>query len=92
MSNHGVRYTDDFKKQLVDLYGSGQSVSYLSREYGAPKIQKVLDSKGIILHSDLGTQYTSKLFEDYILNRKMIHGSLNYLTPQAFEDKAKVVA
>jgi len=38
MSNHGVRYTDDFKKQLVDLYGSGQSVSCLSREYGISNV------------------------------------------------------
>lgn len=38
MSNHGVRYSDDFKKQLVDLYRSGQSVSYLSREYGVSNV------------------------------------------------------
>lgn len=38
MSNPGVRYTDDFKKQIVDLYRSGQSVSYLSREYGVSNV------------------------------------------------------
>ena len=38
MSNHGVRYSDDFKKQLVDLYRSGQSVSYLGREYGVSNV------------------------------------------------------
>lgn len=107
----------------------------------------VKDTTGIILHSDLGTQYTSKLFEDclqtkkilhsysrkgnpydnaciesfhsilkkeeiyqnkyydfreagkaifeYIeswYNRKRIHSSLNYLTPQAFEDASKAAA
>ncbi len=35
MSQNGIRYTDEFNKQLVDLYQAGSSVSYLSREYGA---------------------------------------------------------
>lgn len=107
----------------------------------------VRDSSGIILHSDLGTQYTSKSFENCLLskhmhhsfsrkgnpydnaciesfhsilkkeeihhnkysdfemaskaifeyieswyNRKRIHGSLNYMTPQAFEDAVKAAA
>lgn len=107
----------------------------------------VKEVKGILLHSDLGAQYTSKLFEDYLLsqdmihsysrkgnpydnaciesfhsilkkeeihhhkyydfeiaskvifeyieswyNRKRIHSSINYMTPQAFEDAAKAVA
>lgn len=33
----------------------------------------VKDTKGIILHSDLGSQYTSQLFENYIDSKKMIH-------------------
>jgi len=107
----------------------------------------VKETTGIILHSDLGTQYTSRLFEDCLLSRKMnhsysrkgnpydnaciesfhsilkkeeirhhsyfdfemagkaifeyieswynrkrIHSSLNYMTPQAFEDAAKAAA
>ena len=107
----------------------------------------IKDTIGIVLHSDLGTQYTSKLFEDCLLskkilhsysregkpydnaciesfhsvlkkeevhrnnyydfkdaskaifeyieswyNRKRIHSSLNYLTPQAVEDASKAVA
>jgi len=31
------------------------------------------DTEGIILHSDLGTQYTSQLFENYIDEKNMIH-------------------
>lgn len=105
------------------------------------------NTKGIILHSDLGSQYTSQLFEhlvdkkelihsfsrkgnpydnaciesfhsilkkeeiyrntyidfkeagkaifEYIeswYNRKRIHSSINYMTPQAVEDAAKMVA
>lgn len=108
---------------------------------------KVKDATGIILQSDLGTQYTSRMFEDYLLqnqiihsysrkgnpydnaciesfhsilkkeeihqnkyfdfkmaskaifeyieswyNRKRIHGSLNYMTPQAFEDASRAAA
>lgn len=33
----------------------------------------VQDTAGIILHSDLGTQYTSRLFEDCLSQRGMIH-------------------
>ena len=107
----------------------------------------VSDTTGIILHSDLGTQYTSQMFEDELVrknmvhsysrkgnpydnaciesfhsvlkkeevnhkryydfkmagkaifeyieswyNRKRIHGSINYMTPQEFEDAAKSTA
>lgn len=107
----------------------------------------VKDATGIILQSDLGTQYTSRLFEDFLFknqilhsysrkgnpydnayiesfhsilkkeeihhnkyfdfkmtqkaifeyieswyNRKRIHGSLNYMTPQAFEDASLAAA
>src|SRR5699024_11325854 len=36
MINHksGKRYSDDFRKMVVDLYDSGESVRDLSREYG----------------------------------------------------------
>ena len=38
MSRNGIRYTDDFKQQIVDLYNSGQSVIELSREYGVTTV------------------------------------------------------
>jgi transposase len=38
MSKNGIRYTDEFKKQLVDLYQAGSSASYLSREYGVSNV------------------------------------------------------
>lgn len=34
MSRNGVRYSDEFKKQIVELYNSGQPALELSREYG----------------------------------------------------------
>lgn len=38
MSKNGIRYTDDFKQQIVDLYNSGQPVLELSREYGVATV------------------------------------------------------
>ena len=38
MSKNGIRYMDDFKQQIVDLYNSGQSVLELSREYGVTTV------------------------------------------------------
>lgn len=38
MSQNGIRYTDEFKKQLVDLYQAGSSVRYLSRVYGVSNV------------------------------------------------------
>jgi len=35
---NGIRYTDDFKQQIVDLYNSGQPVLELSREYGVATV------------------------------------------------------
>ncbi len=34
MARNGVRYSDEFKQQIVELYNSGQSALELSREYG----------------------------------------------------------
>ena len=36
-------------------------------------VLNVKDTKGIILHSDLGSQYTSRLFEDDMTEHKMKH-------------------
>ena len=33
----------------------------------------VKDTQGIILHSDLGSQYTSQLFENFLISRGMVH-------------------
>ena len=37
MARNGIRYSDEFKKQIVDLYNSGQSTLELSREYGVTR-------------------------------------------------------
>lgn len=38
MSKNGTRYSDEFKQQMVDLYGSGKPVVELSREYGVTNV------------------------------------------------------
>ena len=36
--NKGKKYNDDFKKMIVDLYHSGNSVKDLSGEYGVSEV------------------------------------------------------
>ena len=35
---HGKRYNDDFRKMIVELHNSGQSVKDLSSEYGVSEV------------------------------------------------------
>lgn len=37
-SKNGIRYSDEFKQQIVDLYHSGKSVIDLSSEYGVSTV------------------------------------------------------
>ena len=43
----------------------------------------VKDTKGIILHSDFGNQYTSQMVEDYLFSRGMVHSFSRKGTPYA---------
>ena len=38
MSKNSIRYSDECKQQIVDLYNSGQPVLELSREYGVSTV------------------------------------------------------
>jgi transposase len=38
MSKNGIRYSEEFKQQIVDFYQAGSSVTYLSREYGVANV------------------------------------------------------
>ncbi len=38
MSKKGIRYSEKFKQQIVDLYHAGSSVTYLSGEYGVANV------------------------------------------------------
>lgn len=64
MSKNGKRFSDEFKKQIVELYNSGSSVSYLSREYGVTNvtIYKWIKESSPIQISD-EEQITAKEYE-----------------------------
>lgn len=38
MSKNGIRYSDEFKQQILDLYNCGTPVIELSREYGVATV------------------------------------------------------
>lgn len=38
MSKNGIRYSDEFKQQIVDLYHAGTPVLELSSEYGVATV------------------------------------------------------
>lgn len=66
---------------VMDLY-SRKIVGYaygtsMTAELAAQAVKNaclnVPDTKGIVLHSDLGSQYTSQAFESYLLEKEMIH-------------------
>lgn len=65
--NTGKKYNNEFKKTIVDLYHSGNSVKELSGEYGVSEVTiykwvkeftpyqfrgRVYDSKGISRHTE----------------------------------------
>lgn len=138
----------DFYSKKIIGYAYGKS---MTAELAVKAVENaclnVKDAKGIILHSDLGTQYTSQFFEGYLkekgilhsfsrkgnpydnaciesfhsvlkkeeihhhkyydfevarkaifeyieswYNRKRIHSSINYMTPQAVHEAAKAAA
>ena len=64
MSKNGKRFSDEFKKKIVELYNSDSSVSYLSREYGVTNvtIYKWIKESSPIQISD-EEQITAKEYE-----------------------------
>ena len=64
---------DLHSKKIIGYAYSRNMTATLATQAIQNACLKVKDTTEIILHSDLGTQYITKLFEDYLLNRKMIH-------------------
>lgn len=64
----------DFHSKKIIGYAYGTSMTAeLAVKAVKNACTNVRDTKGIILHSDLGTQYTSRLFEDYLSSKEIIH-------------------
>lgn len=65
-------YEADKKKRVKE--NTWESKSHVIRTKILPYFRRnVKDTEGIILHSDLGSQYTSQLFEDYMAEHKFQH-------------------
>jgi len=64
----------DFHSKKIIGYAYGTS---MTAELAVKAVKNacinVRDTKGIVLHSDLGTQYTSRLFEDYLSSKEIVH-------------------
>lgn len=60
---------DIYSKKIIE-YAYGKS---MSAELAVKAVKNdclnVKNTKGILLHSDLGTQYTSQLFEDHLCKK-----------------------
>ena len=70
--NLGKRYTEEFKKMIVELYLQGKTKKYLSQEYGVSSntirewlTREKKEIKQTIIHTDRGSQYLSKEYRKY---------------------------
>lgn len=60
------------RKIIGYAYGTSMTAE-LATEAVKNACLNVKDTTGIILHSDLGSQYTSQIFESYLCSRGMLH-------------------
>ena len=60
------------RKMIGYAYGTAMTAE-LAVEAVRNACLNVKDTKGIILHSDLGSQYTSQAFESYLSGKGMVH-------------------
>ena len=64
---------DLFDRSIIG-YSYGESITAeLALKAVENAVLNTETTEGIILHSDLGTQYTSHLFESYLLEKGMLH-------------------
>ena len=72
MGKLGITYTEEFKRQIVELISSGKTVSAIEREY---KVTKTTIREWVKWYSNW-------------YNNIRIHGSLDYLTPAEWHNLA----
>lgn len=60
------------RKRIGYAYGRSMTAE-LAVEAVKNACLNVRDTKGIVLHSDLGSQYTSQVFENFLTSRGVIH-------------------
>ncbi|WP_242647803.1 IS3 family transposase [Lacrimispora saccharolytica] len=64
---------DLYTRKIIGYAYGKEITAELAKKAVENACLNVKNTKGIILHSDLGVQYTSQLFENYINSKKMIH-------------------
>lgn len=67
----GTRYPEEFKRQIIDLYLSGKSISELANEYGLVE-QTIYKWKKLYAPS-IETEEENISFKDYQALQKKIH-------------------
>ena len=60
------------RKIIGYAYGTSMTAELAARAVKNACLH-VRDTKGIILHSDLGSQYTSQIFEKYLTSKGVLH-------------------
>ncbi len=72
MAKNQKCYTPEFKQQIMELskYAAYSMTAELTVKAVENACLHVRDTKGFILHSDLGSQYTSQAFEKYLDSNK----------------------
>lgn len=64
---------DLYTRKIIGYAYGKEITSELAKKAVENACLNVYDTKGIILHSDLGVQYTSQLFESYIKSKGILH-------------------
>ena len=67
-------YTEEFKKTIVELYENGNKnkSELVISAFKKAKIKRGI-TKGMIFHSDLGSQYTSNEYENLLQENNIKH-------------------
>lgn len=60
---NGLRYTEEFKKQIVELYQAGSSVNHLSGEYGVSNVTIYKWIKEFSPSEESGSEMNSKEYK-----------------------------
>lgn len=64
---------DFYSKKIIGYAYGANFTAQLAVKAVENACRNVKKTTGIILHSDLGTQYTGKIFEDFLAEKQMIH-------------------
>ena len=69
MAHNGKRYTEEFKRQIIDLYLAGKPIAQLADEYGLVEqtIYKWIKNYSPIVEQEDGSTVSMKDYNDKVL-------------------------